>query len=81
LSYLNRHNSYLSETTGIREATYTLSVHDLKLLLWRFADNLSFSEDTGGGGRESNICNVPYMVHMVLYSINTYLQLLISLDP
>lgn len=67
---LARHNSYLSETTGIRDTTYSLSIHDLKLLLLRFSENRSFSEDTGGGGRESNICLVPYMIHMILYSVN-----------
>jgi E3 ubiquitin-protein ligase UBR4 len=67
---INSHNNYLSEATGIRETTYTLSVHDLKLLIQRFAENQSFSEDTGGGGRESNICLIPYMIHTILYSIN-----------
>lgn len=59
------------EATGIRESTYILSVHDLKLLLNRYADNLSFSEDSGGGGRDSNINLIPYMIHAVLYSMNT----------
>jgi E3 ubiquitin-protein ligase UBR4 len=68
---LARHNNYLLEATGIRDASYILSVHDLKLLLWRFADNLSFSEESGGGRRESNVNLIPYMIHAVLYSINT----------
>jgi len=68
---LARHNNYLLEATGIRETTYTLSVHDLKLLLLRFSENLSFSEDSGGGGRESNINLIPYMIHSILYSVNT----------
>jgi len=68
---LARHNNYLLEATGIRETTYTLSVHDLKLLMIRFSENLSFSEDSGGGGRESNINLIPYMIHSILYSINT----------
>lgn len=68
---LARHNSYLLEATGIRDVSYVLSVHDLKLLMLRFAENLSFSEDSGGGGRESNINLIPYMVHSILYSINT----------
>ena len=59
------------ETTGIRESMYTLSVHDLRLLINRFAENLSFSEDSGGGGRESNINLIPYMIHAILYSMNT----------
>ena len=68
---LARHNSYLLEATGIRDSSYMLCVHDLKLLLWRFADNASFSEESGGGGRESNINLIPYMIHIILYSINT----------
>jgi E3 ubiquitin-protein ligase UBR4 len=68
---LARHNSYLLEATGIRDVSYILAVHDLKLLLQRFSDNLSFSEDSGGGGRESNINLIPYMIHTILYSINT----------
>lgn len=50
---------------------YTLSVHDLRLMINRFAENLSFSEDSGGGGRESNINLIPYMIHAILYSMNT----------
>ncbi len=69
-----RHNNYLLEATGIRESSYILSIHDLKLLLNRFAENLSFSEDSGGGGRESNINLIPYMIHSILYSINTYVK-------
>jgi hypothetical protein len=68
---LARHNNYLLEATAIRDSSYVLSVHDLKLLLLRFAENLSFSEDSGGGGRESNINLIPYMIHAILYSVNT----------
>lgn len=68
---LARHNNYLLEATGIRESSYVLSVHDLKMLLYKFAENLSFSESCGGGGRDSNVNLIPYMVHAVLYSINT----------
>ena len=32
---------------------------------------MSFSEDIGGGGRESNINLIPYMIHAILYSMNT----------
>jgi len=70
-SALARHNNYLLEATGVRESTYVLAVHDLKLLLTRFAENLSFSEDSGGGGRDSNVNLVPYMVHAILYQMTT----------
>uniref|UniRef100_A0A8C5WBA2 Ubiquitin protein ligase E3 component n-recognin 4 n=1 Tax=Leptobrachium leishanense TaxID=445787 RepID=A0A8C5WBA2_9ANUR len=68
---LARHNTYLQECTGQREPTYQLNIHDLKLLFLRFAMEQSFSADTGGGGRESNIHLIPYIIHTVLYVINT----------
>lgn len=66
-----RHNTYLQECTGQREPTYQLNIHDMKLLFLRFAMEQSFSADTGGGGRESNIHLIPYIVHTVLYVLNT----------
>ncbi|VVC25973.1 Hypothetical protein CINCED_3A011321 [Cinara cedri] len=68
---LARHNSYLQEATGLRDISYTQTVHDLKLLLLRFAQEKSFHEDTGGGGPQSNMNLVPYLMHMALYVINT----------
>lgn len=69
---LARHNSYLQEATGQRDISYMQTVHDLKLLLLRFAQEKSFHEDTGGGGPQSNMNLVPYLMHMALYVINTY---------
>lgn len=69
---LHRHNTYLQECTGQREPTYQLNIHDTKLLFLRFAMEQSFSVDTGGGGRESNIHLIPYIIHTVLYVLNTY---------
>lgn len=68
---LRRHNTYLQECTGQREPTYQLNIHDIKLLFLRFAMEQSFSADTGGGGRESNIHLIPYIIHTVLYVLNT----------
>lgn len=68
---LLRHNTYLQECTGQREPTYQLNIHDIKLLFLRFAMEQSFSADTGGGGRESNIHLIPYIIHTVLYVLNT----------
>ncbi|KAI0242917.1 E3 ubiquitin-protein ligase UBR4 [Lamellibrachia satsuma] len=70
-SSLARHNTYLQECTGTRDASYSYTVHDLKLLLLKFAEEKSFSEDSGGGGRQSNIHLVPYLCHMALYVLNT----------
>ncbi|XP_016135663.1 E3 ubiquitin-protein ligase UBR4-like [Sinocyclocheilus grahami] len=68
---LARHNTYLQECTGQREPTYQLNIHDTKLLFLRFAMEQSFSVDTGGGGRESNIHLIPYIIHTILYVLNT----------
>lgn len=70
-SCLARHNSYLQEATGHRDISYASTVHDLKLLLMRFAQEKSFHEDTGGGGPQSNMHLVPYLLHMALYVLNT----------
>merc|ERR1712025_1039566 len=45
--------------------------HDLKLLLLRFAQDKSFSSESGGGGPQSNMNLVPYLIHMGLYVLNT----------
>ncbi|XP_047102506.1 protein purity of essence [Schistocerca piceifrons] len=70
-SCLARHNTYLQEGTGHRDITYRSTVHDLKLLLLRFAQEKSFHEDTGGGGPQSNMFLVPYLLHMALYIFTT----------
>lgn len=73
-SCLARHNSYLQECTGHREVSSTScvsTIHDLKLLILRFAGEKSFSDDSGGGGPQSNLHLMPYMIHMALYVINT----------
>uniref|UniRef100_H2YSY5 E3 ubiquitin ligase UBR4 C-terminal domain-containing protein n=1 Tax=Ciona savignyi TaxID=51511 RepID=H2YSY5_CIOSA len=70
-SCLARHNTYIQEATGHREPNFHSTVHDLKLLLLRFAHERSFSEETGGGGRQSNIHLIPYLIHTGLYVINT----------
>lgn len=70
-SCLARHNTYLQEATGNRDIGHTSTIHDLKLLLLRFAQEKPFHEDTGGGGPQSNMHLIPYLVHMALYVINT----------
>lgn len=70
-SCLARHNTYLQESTTHRDINYSSTLHDLKLLLLRFANEKSFSDDTGGGGRQSNMNLIPYILHMAVYVINT----------
>ncbi|XP_041369615.1 E3 ubiquitin-protein ligase UBR4-like [Gigantopelta aegis] len=68
---LARHNNYLQECTGVRDPSHLYTVHDIKMLLMRFANEKSFSDESGGGGRQSNMYVLPYMIHMALYVINT----------
>uniref|UniRef100_F6VR91 E3 ubiquitin ligase UBR4 C-terminal domain-containing protein n=7 Tax=Ciona intestinalis TaxID=7719 RepID=F6VR91_CIOIN len=70
-SCLARHNTYIQEATNQREPNFHNTVHDLKLLLLRFAHERSFSEETGGGGKQSNVHLIPYLIHAGLYVINT----------
>lgn len=57
-----------------RDIGYVSTVHDLKLLLLRFAQEKSFHEDAGGGGPQSNMHLIPYLLHMALYVINTWVH-------
>ncbi|XP_076455251.1 E3 ubiquitin-protein ligase UBR4-like isoform X3 [Babylonia areolata] len=68
---LARHNNYLQECTGVRDIGYTYTIHDIKLLLLRLAQERSFSNESGGGGRQSNVHILPFMMHITLYVINT----------
>ncbi|XP_026324095.1 E3 ubiquitin-protein ligase UBR4 isoform X3 [Hyposmocoma kahamanoa] len=70
-SCLARHTTYLQECTGHRDIGHTCTIHDLKLLLQRFARGRTFHDDTGGGGPLSNMQLVPALIHMALYVINT----------
>lgn len=65
------YSSFSQEATGYKEPNVTSTVHDLKHLLLRFAHERSFSEETGGGGPQSNVHLLPYMIHMTQYVINT----------
>lgn len=68
---LARHNTYLGEVTGQRDISYQATVHDIKLLISKFAQERSFSVESGGGGPQSNMHLLPYIAHMALYVINT----------
>ena len=68
---LARHNTYLQDCTSHRDVTYAFTLHDLKLLLLKFAHEKSFSEESGGGGPQSNMNLVPYVFHLALYCMNT----------
>lgn len=65
------HTTIPQECTGHRDIGHTCTLHDLKLLLLRFARGRTFHDDTGGGGPLSNMQLVPALIHMALYVINT----------
>lgn len=44
-----RHHSYMQESTQRIEITFATGIHDLKLLLQRFAHEKTFHDDCGGG--------------------------------
>ena len=54
-----------AEATGQRDISYQATVHDIKLLLLKFAQERSFSVESGGGGPQSNMHLLPYLAHMV----------------
>ncbi|XP_030384737.1 protein purity of essence [Scaptodrosophila lebanonensis] len=64
---MTRHSSYMQESTQRCDISYTSSVHDLKLLLMRFAWERSFHDDAGGGGPQSNMHFVPYLLFYAVY--------------
>uniref|UniRef100_A0A182NQY2 UBR-type domain-containing protein n=1 Tax=Anopheles dirus TaxID=7168 RepID=A0A182NQY2_9DIPT len=68
-SSMARHNNYMQECTQRCEITFASSMHDLKLLLWRFAQEKSFHEDAGGGGPQSNMHLVAYLLFYGLYTL------------
>uniref|UniRef100_A0A183J3J2 alanine--tRNA ligase n=1 Tax=Soboliphyme baturini TaxID=241478 RepID=A0A183J3J2_9BILA len=70
-AYLVKHNSYIQEFTGFGDINFVSGVHDFKLLLLRFAEERSFSEETHGGGRESNIHLIPYLILLPLFVLNS----------
>ena len=49
---------------------YLLVLEDLKYLLLRYANEESFSEDSKGGGKESNVGLVVYLLQMGLACLN-----------
>ena len=61
----------MQESTTHRDINFMFAVHDLKLLLLKFANEASFSEECGGGGPQSNLILVPHLLHLALYVINT----------
>jgi len=68
---LSHHTNQLQAVTGWYVHSFNLFLHNLKLLLLRFAHEQSFSVDSGGGGPQSNMFFLPYVLHVGLYLLNT----------
>ena len=66
----SRHTTYLQESTGIFDPSFTILAHDIRLLLLRFAYEKSFSAESGGGGPQSNMHLIPYLIHIATYVLN-----------
>jgi len=49
---------------------FRVLAHDLKFLLLHFAKEESFSVDSKGGGRESNIKSIPFLIQMGLFLLD-----------
>ena len=73
-SSLARHNNFLQECTGLFDHSYHILVHDIRLLLLRFAYEKSFSAESGGGGPQSNLYLLPYVMHVAIYVLTCELR-------
>ena len=73
-SSLARHNNFLQECTGLFDHSYHILVHDIRLLLLRFAYEKSFSAECGGGGPQSNLYLLPYVMHVAIYVLTRELR-------
>lgn len=68
---LERYWSTQASNCGRIESTrFRLLAHDMRLLLLRYAYEQSFSSDSKGGGRESNIRLLPYYLQMGLFLLD-----------
>lgn len=66
---ISRHNAYMLESTQRCEISFANNMHDLKMLVMRFAFEKSFHEDCGGGGPQSNIAFLPYLLQYSIYTL------------
>uniref|UniRef100_A0A336LS26 CSON002589 protein n=1 Tax=Culicoides sonorensis TaxID=179676 RepID=A0A336LS26_CULSO len=64
---VNRQQNYIRDATQCNDISFESAIHDLKLLLERFAYERSFHVDSGGGGPQSNINVVPYLLFHAIY--------------
>ena len=65
-----RFTETIRESTGGVTADIDWLIHDIKMLLVRFSTNAKFHIDSGGGGPESNLKLIPYLLQAALYVLN-----------
>ena len=66
---LARHTARLCGVAASREITPLQHAHEMKCLLLKFATETSFSEESKGGGRDSNMRLYPYLVQLTLFKL------------
>jgi len=69
-----RFNGDIQVQTGCAEVSVWSSIHDIKFLLLRFAEKRSFSEETHGGGKESNMQLVACILGVAVYVLTSTKQ-------
>eukprot|EP00026_Physarum_polycephalum_P007765 Phypoly_transcript_07831.p1 GENE.Phypoly_transcript_07831~~Phypoly_transcript_07831.p1 ORF type:complete len:524 (+),score=164.84 Phypoly_transcript_07831:223-1572(+) len=62
IAHMDKFWSYLSNVSRVELPRFRVLVHDIKFVILRFAREESFSTDSKGGGKESNIRAVPFLV-------------------
>jgi len=67
---LNKFWTNMNNVARCESTRFRLIAHDMKFLLLRFAKEESFSVDSKGGGRESNIKLIPFFIQMGLFLLD-----------
>eukprot|EP01133_Synstelium_polycarpum_P011499 gene11499-13413_t len=68
--YCDKYWTNLNNIARFDGPRFRLLAHDLKLLLVRFAKDESFSQDSKGGGKESNIRIIPFFVQFGMFLLD-----------
>uniref|UniRef100_A0A182ZZC4 E3_UbLigase_R4 domain-containing protein n=1 Tax=Echinostoma caproni TaxID=27848 RepID=A0A182ZZC4_9TREM len=66
--HLGSFMNYIMRNLNVRPG-YASALQDVKILLCRFACNRHFHQETGGGGRESNMQLLPHLMQVCLHSM------------
>lgn len=61
-AHMDKFWAYLTNVGRVETARFRVLTHDIKFALLRFAREESFSTDSKGGGKESNIRAIPFFI-------------------